>query len=371
MEHVVIVGAGVMGTACAFRLLEQGYRVTLLEKALPGAESSAAAAGILGAQSEVSGGGAFLDLCVASRGMFRDFVGRLQDVSGVHCGYEESGVLEVAMDPAEGRLAAGRAEWMLERDLRVEILDRDEARRLEPALSERIIGANFYPDDHQVEPVALSRALAAAVARLGGQFRSGVQVTGLHVQGERVVGVASRDEVIHGDHVIIAGGAWSSMIGGLPPLRTQVKPMSGQILQVEMRPPAFRHVVYGYKGYIVPRADGRVVMGSTLEDRGFDKAVTTEGLQRITQMALEMVPLLKQARMTDAWAGLRPATGDGHPLLGQGPWPGLYFATGHYRNGILMTPITAEVTTQFIMGQVPPWDLTPFTPIHLMKEGHE
>ncbi|MEG3639934.1 glycine oxidase ThiO [Magnetococcus sp. PR-3] len=362
MEKVVIVGAGVMGTACAFRLLEQGYQVTLLEKALPGAESSAAAAGILGAQSEVSGTGAFLELCVASRGMFREFVQRLEEVSGVHCGYEDSGVLEVAMDPAEGRLAAGRAEWMMDRDLRVEILDRDDARKLEPALSDQIIGANYYPDDHQVEPVALSRSLAAAVSRLGGTFRSGVQVTGLQLQGERVVGVCAADEVIHGDHVIIAGGAWSSLIKGLPPLRTHVKPMSGQILQVEMRPPSFRHVVYGYKGYIVPRADGRVVMGSTLEDRGFDKAVTTEGLQRITNMALEMVPGLSQARMTDAWAGLRPATGDGQPLLGQGPWQGLYFATGHYRNGILMTPITAEVTTQLIMGEKPPWDLAPFSP---------
>nr|CRH04693.1 putative Glycine oxidase [Candidatus Magnetococcus massalia] len=362
MEHVVIIGAGVMGTATAFRLLQRGFQVTLLERALPGAESSAAAAGILGAQSEVSGTGPFLELCVASRGMFRGFVDDLEHLTGICCGYEDSGVLEVAMDPAEGRLAAGRAEWMMDRNLRVEILDRDEARKLEPGLSEHIIGANYYPDDHQVDPIQLSRALTAAVAKLGGRFLSGTRVVGIVSEGEHAIGVRTEQEVIHGDHIVLAGGAWSSLVQQMPPLRTKVKPMSGQMLQVEMRPPAMRHVVYGYKGYIVPRADGRILMGSTLEDRGFDKAVTIEGLNRISAMALNMVPLLAQARLSDSWAGLRPATEDGQPLLGQGPLQGLYLATGHYRNGILMTPATADIMAHLIEGKPSPWDITSFQP---------
>ncbi|HEY5720605.1 MAG TPA: FAD-dependent oxidoreductase, partial [Gammaproteobacteria bacterium] len=259
-------------------------------------------------------------------------------------------------------IAAGRAEWMLERGLRVEVLDREQARELEPALTERMVGANFYPDDHQVDPVQLARALAAAVARLGGTFRSGVTVTGLARDGGRVVGVETTDGVLHADHVVIAGGAWSTGLAGLPPVRTRIRPMAGQIVQVEHRPPLLRRIVYGYSGYIVPRADGRVVMGSTLEDRGFDKAVTTAGLHRITGMALELVPGLANARMTDCWAGLRPASLDHAPLLGAGPYDGLYFAAGHYRNGILLTPITGEVIRDLVLGRAPAVDIAPFAP---------
>ncbi len=141
MDHIVVIA-----------------KVTLLERALPGAESSAAAAGILGAQSEVSQSGPFLELCLASRARFRDLCRELTEISGIDCGYEGSGVLEVALDPAEGRLAAGRAEWMLDRGLTVELLDREEARKLEPALTEQMIGANYYPDDHQVDSVMLAKA---------------------------------------------------------------------------------------------------------------------------------------------------------------------------------------------------------------------
>ncbi|MBF0186321.1 MAG: glycine oxidase ThiO [Magnetococcales bacterium] len=363
MEHVVIVGAGVMGCASAMRLLQAGYTVTVLERALPGAESSAAAAGILGAQSEVSDAGPFFELCLESRNRFRAFSDELEEISGVSIEYEDSGVLEVAMDPSEGRLAVGRAEWMLERGLRVEVLDRDEARKLEPALSERIIGANFYPDDHQVDSIKLGRALAAAVARLGGTFRSGERVVGIASEGNRVTGVRTESGVIDADHVVIAGGAWSTRLHGLPPLRTDVRPMSGQIIQLEMRPPAFRRVVYGFQGYVVPRADGRVLLGSTLEDRGFDKAVTAEGMHRITGMAMNMVPVLGAGRITDSWAGLRPSTGDGKPLLGATTMKGLTMATGHFRNGILLTAITADVIRDLVMGNSPDLDLAPFAPV--------
>lgn len=362
MEHVVIIGAGVMGCACGHRLAEAGFSVTLLEKSLPGAESSAAAAGILGAQSEVSAPGPFFELCLASRQMFREYAQELLELTGVAIGYEDSGVLEVALDATEGRFSVGRAEWMIKRGLRVEVLDREEAIRLEPALTQEMVGACYFPDDHQVDPVALSAALASAAARKGAKFISGVRVVEVVVTDNRVMGVMTDTGLVLADRVVVAGGAWSTHLTGLPPLRTGIKPMAGQIVQMESRPPLFRHVVYGYKGYVVPRSDGRMVMGSTLEDRGFDKVVTIDGLHRITGMGLEMIPGLRTARFTGAWSGLRPATADGLPLLGVSSVEGLYFAAGHFRNGILLTPITAEIIVDLMLARRPKIDIAPFAP---------
>lgn len=362
MKHVLIVGAGVMGCACGHRLLEAGFKVTLLERSLPGAESSAAAAGILGAQSEVAGPGPFFELCLASRTLFPEYIRELEAISGISIGYETSGVLEVALDPAEGRLAVGRVSWMLDRGLRVEVLDREDALRLEPALTADMVGANYYPDDHQVDPDRLSRALAASASRLGGQFQSGVQVLGLVVEDNRVVGVETEQGRLLADAVLVAGGAWSTRLQGLPTLRTLLKPVAGQVVQLETRPPFFRHIVYGFKGYIVPRTDGRVVLGSTLEDRGFDKAVTCQGLHQITGMAMALVPDLRQARLTHTWSGLRPASRDNLPLLGAAPMEGLFFAAGHYRNGILLTPITAQVICDLISDKKPSVTMAPFSP---------
>ncbi|MBF0421437.1 MAG: glycine oxidase ThiO [Magnetococcales bacterium] len=363
MDKVCIIGAGVMGTAIAHRLLQRGFGVTLLEKSLPGAESSAAAAGILGAQSEVSGSGPFLELCLASRAMFPDYVRELEHDSGVGIDFEDSGVLEVALTPAEGRLAAGRAQWMLERGLDVEILDREQARALEPGLTERMVGANYYPRDCQLDPPRLASALAATVQRLGGVFRSGLQVLAMESHQGKVTGVRTSSGVIHADGVVVAGGAWSTSIAQLPPTRTTIKPMSGQIIQVVTRPASLRHVLYGYQGYIVPRRDGRVLMGSTLEDRGFDKAVTLDGIHRITSMAREMAPLLGEARLGATWSGLRPAPADGLPLLGESSHvSGLFFATGHYRNGILLTPITGRVIADLVENKSPPVAIDAFLP---------
>ncbi|MBF0158418.1 MAG: glycine oxidase ThiO [Magnetococcales bacterium] len=356
MEHAVIVGAGVMGCACALRLLQRGWRVTLLERAVPGAESSASAAGILGAQSEVASAGPFLELCLASRSRFRHYAQELAELSHVSIDYETSGVLEVAMDAGEGRLVAARAAWMLDRGLRVEVLDRDQACRLEPGLNPQIIGANYYPDDHQVDPDRLSRALAVAVSRLGGMFRGGT-VTGLARGQGCVTGVHVDHELIAADAVIIAAGAWSSRLAGVPPLRTEVKPLAGQIVQLEQRPAQMRHVIYSCQGYVVPRTDGRVLLGSTLEERGYDKAVTLDGVRRITTMAADLVPGLRQARWITAWSGLRPATGDGLPLLGPTSLPGLFMATGHFRNGILLTPATGDIMAALVQQQPLPEDL--------------
>lgn len=363
MDKIVVVGAGVMGTASAHRLLERGFSVTLLEKSLPGAESSAAAAGILGAQSEVSGTGSFLELCLASRAMFRDYVRELETISGICVDFEDSGVLEVALTPAEGRLAAGRAQWMLDRGLKVELLDRSGARQLEPALTERMVGANYYPEDCQIDPIRLSSALAATIHRLGGVFQAGLQVLGIETDQGRAIGVRTTTGIIPADAVVVAGGAWSTGLANLPTLRTTIKPMSGQIIQVQTRPSPLRHVLYGYQGYVVPRRDGRILMGSTLEERGYDKAVTVEGIHRITGMAKEMAPPLGLARLATTWSGLRPASGDGLPLLGESRHTrGLFFATGHYRNGILLTPITGVVIADLLENKSPPITIDPFLP---------
>jgi len=361
---VVVIGAGVQGCAVALRLAQAGQGVVVLERSIPGAEASSAAGGILSPGVEALEPGPFYGLCAASLARWGPFAEEVQRLSGLWVGHRGGGTLEAALDDDVARVLAGRAEKLVKGGIAVEVLDGDAARRLEPALSGKIRGALFFPGEASVDPRLLGRALYIAASRAGARFLTG-QVRRIAVSGGRAAGVDHESGHIAAGAVVLAAGSWSLQVEGhgLPP--GAVRPVRGQMAVLDTRPPALSRVVFSEKGYVVPRADGKILCGSTMEEVGFEKAVTAGGLQHVLGLACEIAPRLAAAPFVECWSNFRPATPDGNPILGAGTLPGLFYATGHYRNGILLTPISADAVAAAVLGKPPPVDLAPFSPARL------
>ncbi len=357
---VVVVGAGIQGASVALRLAQAGRQVTVLERAIPGAEASSAAGGILSPGVEATELGPFYELCAASLARYPGFVRDVEAASGMWVGLRGGGTLEAAFDDDHARVLAGRAEKLHRAGVAVDVLDDAETRRLEPGLSPEVRGALYFPGESSVDPRLLGRAVYVAAARAGARFVTG-QVRRIAHQGGRAVGVDHERGRIEADAVVLAAGSWSLQVEGhgLPP--GAVRPVRGQIAVLDTRPPLLSRVVFSANGYAVPRADGRVLFGSTMEEVGFEKAVTAGGLRHVLDVALEIAPSLAAAPVVETWSNFRPASPDGEPILGAGPVPGLFYATGHTRNGILLAPITADAVAAAVLGLPPPLDLAPFS----------
>lgn len=358
-REVIVVGGGVMGCGIAMRLAQAGVSVTVLERSIPGAEASSAAGGILAPQKESEGPGPMLDLCVRSRAMYGAFADELKELTGIDIQYLRCGVLQVAFSEAALQKLEATVAWQKAHGLRAELLDPNQLRELEPKVSSSALGGVLFPDDHQVDNRLLVRALSMAAAKVGAKFRTGY-VRGLVVENDRAVGVDLDGEQLRADAVVIAAGSWSGLVNGAKLDPQVVRPARGQMIEFQLRIPSFTRVLFSDKGYLVPRQDGRIIAGSTMEFAGFEKQVTAAGMQRILGMALELIPSLAEAPVTNFWAGLRPYTEDHLPYLGPGPLPGLFLATGHFRNGILMAPITARLVSESVLGKPTAVDLTPF-----------
>ncbi len=339
--RVAVIGAGVMGCATALALSERDAgEIVVLERAVPGAEASSAAAGILGAQLEAREA-AEAALFRRARDGYREWSERLRAETGIDVGYKRCGALDVAFDePAAAELRA-RVDAQRAEGLAAELVDGRGARAIEPALSDRVLAAAHFPDEAQVDPPVLLRALVAAISRRPRvTIRSGVTVRGLLVEGERCAGVRLEDGELRADATVLAAGSWSSLVPGVPASMPDVKPIRGQIVQLDERPPRVRAIVFGDHGYVVPRGDGRVLCGSTMEDVGFRREVTAAGLASILGTALALVPSLGGAQVGPAWSSFRPRADA--PLVGASAMPGLFLATGHHRNGILLARETGE-----------------------------
>jgi glycine oxidase len=352
--RVAIIGGGVMGCATALALTEQGVEVVVLERAVPGAEASSAAAGVLGAQTELHGldprrRDEEADLFVRARDAWASWATALRHASGIDVGWRRSGVLRVASSEEEAAELAREVTWQTERGLHAELLDGRRAREVEPELAERIVAAAYFPDDAQVDPPALLRALVAAIARdRQATIRSGTTVERLLVERDRCVGVELDDGELRADATVLAAGSWSSLVPGVPAGVRKVRPVRGQMVLLDERPPRVRTIVFGATGYLVPRGDGRVLCGSTTEGVGFQKGVTAGGVQAILASALACVPSLASAELVTTWSNFRPHAEEG-ALIGSSPLEGLFLATGHYRNGILLARSTAEAVTGAIL----------------------
>lgn len=363
---VVVVGGGVIGLAVARALSLRGLRdVLLIERNGLGAEASFAAAGMLAPQAEANCADEFFYLACQSRDMYPAFAAALRDESGIDVELETTGTLYLAFTEHDVTEVEKRYQWQSEAGLAVERLTSAAARSLEPAIAENIRGALKFPLDMQVENRRLINALALSNQKFGVRLATNTRVESLTIARGRMAGVETSRGFVATEKVVIASGAWSSMLKAedkaLPDLR--IEPVRGQMLSFTAKPQVTGHVVYSPRGYIVPRSDGRLLAGSTTENVGFDKRVTDEGIQSIMTAAVEISPQVSSLPVSASWAGLRPRAADDLPVIGPcAEIEGVWYATGHYRNGILLAPITGELIARAIVDKVVSPALNTFSP---------
>ena len=353
---LAVIGGGAVGLAIAWRARRRGLRVTVLERGEPGAGASGVAAGMLAPVTEAAfGEDDLLALNRESARRWPGFAADLTEASGRDPGYRRSGTLLVAPDADAAEALEREIAYREALGLSVERLLPSAARRLEPALAPAVRAAMHAPDDHTVDPRALTAALAAAVAAEGGEIRTGCDVAAVEVEDAVVAGVRLvGGEVVPAADVVVAAGCWSGSLAGAPFAGgSPVRPVKGQILR--LRDPAgpglLARVLRTDDVYVVPRANGRYVVGATVEERGFDTAVTAGAIHDLLRDAAEVLPGIRELELEEASSGLRPGTPDNAPIIGPGAVAGLHWATGHHRNGILLAPITADLIADHLAGE--------------------
>jgi glycine oxidase len=359
----LVIGGGIIGAAIAWRLAAEDVKVAVFERGRVGNEASWAAAGLIDPQAEAQEPGLFFDLAVAARHAFDAIVERVTRESGIDPEYDKHGVLYVAFDEAGAAKLRSRARWQRAAGAAVDELSPADALKIAPVLSPEIICALHMPANGRTENRKLTLAYIRAAERAGAEFHEGMRVAGIAVRGGHAAGVRFDDgSVAEGDVVINAAGAWASQIGALEADAIRIYPVRGQIVCFESRPGLFGASLFSPDGILVPRRDGRLLAGSVFEDAGFNKSVTMDGMARVVSAARRIAPSLAAAPFRDAWAGLRPASDDLLPVLGPSPSvPGVLYAAGHFRSGILLSALTADVIAALVMGSNPPIDLAPFS----------
>lgn len=361
-----MVGAGSIGLAVAWRAAQRGLRVVVIDRGQPGAGASWVAAGMLAPVTEARLTELpLLELGIASAALYPGFVDELCEQTGIDPGYERYGTLVVARDRDEAEALGRELEVHRGLGLLVNRLRPSQARELEPALAPSVRLALEVPDDHAIDPRRLTQALAAAAQGAGAVLRTPDTVEAvLPGRGVRL----ATGEMLHAEQVVVAAGAWADELGGIPgELRVPIHPVKGQLLRLHdpAGPGLTRRVLRLARAYLVPRGDGRYVLGATMEERGFDTTVTAGAIGELLRDAGELVPGLSELVIDELIAGLRPATADGLPAIGPGELEGLHWAVGHFRNGILLTPITAEIVAAGLIGEEPPVLARAFAPARL------
>jgi thiazole synthase len=339
ISDIVIVGGGVMGLAIAIELKLRGAGVCIISRDVRAAATQAAA-GMLAPDAEQIPAGSMRQLCVRSRNLYPEWTSKLEQMTGINPGYWASGIITPLYQ--EGQPVEGRT-W----------LDKQTIHQYQSGLGADVVGGWWYPEDAQVDNRALLRALLAAAASLGVDIKEGVRVAGIQQQQGQVVGVQTSVGMIQGGHYVLAAGAWGNEIFPIP-----VKPRKGQMLSVtvpESLPELpLNRVLFGEEVYIVPRRERQIIIGATSEDVGFTPHNTPQGMQSLLQRAIRLYPELENYPISEFWWGFRPATPDELPILGTSPCENLSFATGHYRNGILLAPVTSVLIADLICGKIDP-----------------
>jgi glycine oxidase len=344
---VIIIGGGIIGLTLAIALKKRGASVLVVERGEPGREASYAAGGML-VECSPEVPAPLQPLAIASARMYPEFAHELQVETGIMVDLREIGTL--LFPPPEHVFE--RPGFTIEDLLPAPLAE------LEPALATS--GVPFFLNERSIDPRALSSAAVKAVRVRGVDFSSGDPVTAVNLSDGRAVGVTTTKTSFHASKVVNCAGCWS---GQISPLRLPTRPVKGQMLCLIMQPRnLLKHVIRTPDVYLIPRSDGRLLVGATVEEAGFDKRTDLPTIQRLHRAALQLVPKLADARILEDWAGLRPGTPDALPILGATKIPGYFAATGHFRDGILLAPITAQIMSDVIDGKNPAYDLNPFSP---------
>lgn len=364
---VIVIGGGLIGCSIALRLAQAGLRVTVIERGEPGKEASSAAAGMLSPQGETIEPREFFELCMASRKIYPSFVREVEELSGLKADYRRCGTLMVATNRREHKELETIFRAQKKMGLAISRLYsktiHSKVRELSPSISFGV----FLPDDHSIDNEKLSAAVATACKNSGVEFHTGCSVMRIiatrgQVEGVEIASESGAAEKLDADQLVLAAGCWSAALAEPIGIKLLMKPCRGQMVEFEAPRPLPLVVRAGHH-YLVPRSNSRIVVGTTSEYAGFEKSVTASGLQSVMAGAVKLIPDFGGFKFLRAWSGLRPDTADHLPILGRGEISNLIFATGHYRNGILLAPITAEIISDLVVKASTPRPIRPYDPL--------
>jgi glycine oxidase len=362
----IVAGAGLIGCAIALELARNDLRVAIFDSQEPGREASWASAGILSPAPESPGMISLVPIGKSSLAMYPEFVAQVEELSGMETGYRANGTLEAlfsqhAREELNTIVALHRGLG-----LTAEAISAKEARELEPALSEELEAAVLRPNEASVDNRLLARALIEAAKKQCVEIHTGAAVQAIWQDDSRCRGALIGGERISAKHTVIAAGSFSSQIAGVEKL-APVRPAKGQMVSLRCAAAKIERVLWSERIYLVPRNDGRIMCGATVEHVGFDKTVTAGGMHANLDAAIELAPILAGASIDEEWAGLRPDSPDHLPILGPTNIDGLLIATGHYRSGVLLTPITAKLIGEFVLQKTPSVDWDKFSPLRFQS----
>jgi len=351
---VAIIGAGVIGLGIAWRLAAKGARVDVFDRGTAGSGASHAAAGMLAACCEAEPGeDALVALGRESQARWPAFAAELLKTSGIDVELRTEGTLVVALTADDQARLHHHLAHQKKLGLPLEWISAAETRRREPHLAGKLAGAVWSPEDHQVDNRKLAAGLRIAAEAAGATVHERTPVKEISFAGGRADGVVLGDGTkVPADVVVLAAGAWSRTIGGLTPeLRPPVRPIKGQMLSLKMdaAAPLMTHVIWAPGVYMVPRNDGRLIVGATVEEKAFDMSLTAGGLLTLLEAAWRTIPAIEELPIDEMWVGHRPGSRDDAPIVGPGPAQGLIYATGHHRNGILLAPVTIDAVAKLVL----------------------